>query len=202
MSSLFSGIFDLVGGDPASQQEKDLEGLSGYETKTGEGLIDPASKFYEDILSGDPAKIAEALAPEIKSGAEAVAQQAKTTNEFGNRSGGNTASNNAAQAGERGNIISLIGDMQTHAADAAGSLGSNLVGQASGNINDTANLKINRRNQVNNDVGGIAKGAAEIAMPFLGGGAGAAGDPYETLYNAHQSSGLETTPSDLTEMIQ
>lgn len=203
MASMVSGIFDLLGGDPAAKEEGQLGDLSKFETGSGESGINAAQGFYGDILSGDPSKIAEVLAPEIKAGQQQVQQQAETNANFGNRGGGTNASTQAARSNERGNIINLIGGLQQGAAGAEAGIGENMLGQSSTNIGNEANLAINRRNQVNNDVGGIAQGAAEIAAPFLG-GAGGGADPYESLYNASHAdtSSLAPTDSDLTDLIQ
>ena len=175
MASMVSGIFDLLGGDPAAKEEGQLGDLAGFESNLGEKNAGEASDYYGDILSGDPSKIAEVLAPEIKAGQEQVQQQAETDANFGNRGGGTNASTQAARSDERGNIINLIGGLQQGAAGAEAGIGENMLGQSSTNIGNEANLAINRRNQVNNDVGGIAQGAAEIAtgLPGMFSGSGA-----------------------------
>ena len=177
MASLVSGIYDLAEQDPAKTQEGELSSLGGFETGTGEGLTTAGANFDESILSGDPTRIAQTLAPEISSGQTQVQQQANQNAQFGTRSGGSTASTNAAQAGERANIINLEGGLQSGTAGSALSAGSNLLGQASSNIDDVAKMKIARQATRTADVGGIAQGAAGIASGFAGGASPESVDP-------------------------
>ena len=171
MGSIASGIFGLLGGDPAKAQEDQLSGLGSYETGVGEGLTTAGAGFEESILSGDPTKMATALAPEISTGQQQVSQAAKTGAEFGSRSGGTAASAASAQGAERGNIINLEGELQSGAARTALSAGGGLLGQASTNINDVAELKTAEQAREQADVGGIVSGAAGIAGDIFSGGA-------------------------------
>lgn len=200
MGGLVGGIFDLVGGDPTQGEENALKGLAGYENNLGENSTSQGLGWESDILSGDPNKIAEALAPEIKTGQEQVQQQAETNAQFDNRGGGTNASTQAAQSGERGNIISLIGGLQKGAAGALTGAGENLLSQGSGNEMNAADLAIGNRQQQVGDINGIASSVASIAEPFLGGGGGGATDPYETLYNAQHpdTNSIQTEEPDLS----
>ena len=162
MGSIASGIFGLVSGDPAKAQEGQLSSLGGYETGVGEGLTTAGAGFEEGILSGDPSKMATALAPEISGGQQRVQQAAKTNAEFGNRGGGTNASTQNAEAAERGNIINLEGGLQSGAAGTALSTGGGLLGKASSDINDVAGLKTAQQQREQADVGGIIQGAGQI----------------------------------------
>jgi hypothetical protein len=196
MASLVSGIYDLSSGDPTQKQEGALSDLYKYELGLGEKSTSQGLGWESDILSGDPAKMAMALAPEIKSGQDMVQQQAMQNATFGNRGGGTNSSTNAAQSGERGNIISLEGGLQSGAASALTGAGENLLTQGSSNVMNSANLALENRQRQVGDVGGIAQGAAEIAAPFLTGMATGA-DPYSTLYGAqHPDRGSISTSSD------
>jgi hypothetical protein len=123
------------------------------------------------ILSGDPTKQAQTLAPEISAQQQQIHQAAKTGAEFGTRSGGTTASTASAEATGRGNIINLLGGEQAGAAASAGNLGGSNLGMASGNINDVAGLKTAQQQREQADVGGIVSGAAGIAGDMIGMGA-------------------------------
>lgn len=173
MGDLISGIWGLQNGDPTKRQENQLGALGGYDTTGGEALTSAAEQFDLGILSGDSSKVASTLAPEISGQQQQIQQQAKSNAEFGTRSGGTAASTNAAEAQGRGNILNLEGGLQQGTAANAGSLGSNLLSQATGNINDQAGLASNWAKQEQSDVGGIAKGAAEIAAGAAGGVGGA-----------------------------
>lgn len=199
MGGLVGGIFDLLGGDPTAKEQKGFGDLSGFENNIGEQGINAAQQFYGDILSGDPTKIAEVLAPEIKAGQEQVTQQALQNSNFGNRGGGTNSSTNAAQSGERGNIINLIGGLQQGAAGAEAGIGENLLGQGSSNLMNEANLAAQRRQQEVGDVGGIASDVASIATGLPMGSAATHTDPYQTLYNAQHAdySGLDSSLPEL-----
>lgn len=198
MGGLVGGLFDLFSGDPAKAQEGALSDLYNYENNKGEGALNQGLGWYSDILSGDPNKIAQALSPEIKQGQNMVEQQALQGSMFGNRAGGTNAATQAAQSGERGNIISLIGQLQGGSAGALTGAGENLVGQGANNAMNSANLAERNRQRLVGDVGGIAQGAASIAMPFLSGAGGAAGgDPYATLYGAQHPDRTSIQPQSV-----
>ena len=207
MGGLVGGLFDLFSGNPTQGQQNELGTLGNEQISTGENLVTPAATYDENILSGDPTKIAQSLAPEISAGNQQVEQQRLTGSQFGTRSGGTTASGNAAEAQNRGNIINLVGGLQQSTAANAGSLGSSQESQGSGNIQTQASMAAANQKREASDVGDIASGAASIAAPFLGGGGGGGGDPYESIYNANNTqqsdAGLNPTEPDLSDqMIQ
>lgn len=208
MASLASSLFDIFSGNPTEKQQNDINNLYGYETGKGENALNQGLGFYSDILSGDPSKIAQVLAPEIRAGQNMVQQTAGQNAMFGNRGGGTNASTQGAQANERGNIISLIGNLQGGSAGALTGAGENLVNQGAGNMMNSANLATANRQRLTGDVGGIVKGAAEIAAPFLG-GAGAAmptGDIVSAnnpmIKNYLQTHGPDPSMSDWSGMDQ
>lgn len=202
MGSLAGSIFDLIEGNPTAGEQSEFGTLGNEQIGTGENLVTPAATYYEDILSGDPTKIAQSLAPEISAGQNQVEQQALTGSEFGTRSGGTTAANNAAEGQERGNIINLVGGLQQGAASAAGNLGTEQENMGSGNVSKEADLATQNRQRETSDINGVAQGAAQIATGFAD--PAAAADPYESLYNAQNAddSSLQPTDNDLTDLIQ
>jgi hypothetical protein len=200
MGGLVGGIFDLAEGDPTRHEQDALGTLGNEQIGTGENLVTPAATYYENILSGDPTKIAQSLAPEITAGQNQVEQQRLTGAQFGTRSGGTAAADNAAEGQERGNIINLVGGLQQGAAAGAGSLGTEQESQGAGNVGTQANLAAQNQKREAGDVSGIAGDVASIASPFLA--EGAPPDPYQALYNAQQSPLPDTEQQDLTEMIQ
>jgi hypothetical protein len=129
----------------------------------------------EDILSNDPTRIAEAEAPAINAQRGLIEQQELKNAQFNTRSGGTTASTEAADAGGRANIINLVGGLKSGTAAEAGSLGSNQEQMGAGNIHDVAGMKTARRAQETQDVGGIEKGVAQIATGMMTGGMGGEG---------------------------
>jgi hypothetical protein len=203
MGGLVGGIFDLAEGDPTAHETQQLGGLGNYETGVGEGLTTAGSGFEEGILSGDPSRIGQALAPEISAGQGQVEQQALQNANFGNRSGGTNASTQAAEGADRGNIINLIGGLQSGTAGAAVGQGSNLLGQASSNLSTEAQLAAANQQRVTGDVSGIAQSAAAIADPFLGGGGSGAPPTLDTTGGADPLNvNTPELPNDLISQYQ
>ncbi len=163
MGGFVGGIYDLAAGNPTQKEQDQFGALGNYETGTGEALTTAGAGEELGILSGDPTKIATALAPEISTGQSQVEQQRLQDANFGTRSGGTTASTEAAEAANRGNIITLEGGLQSGAASSALGAGSGLLSGASSNIGSEAQLAEERRKQVTGDIGDIATGAASIA---------------------------------------
>jgi hypothetical protein len=176
MASVASGLFNIFEGDPTQGEQQGLGSLAGFENSTGEGAVNAGLGLDNSIISGDPTKIAQVEAPEIRAGQDQIQQQAEQNAFFGNRGGGGNSAVNSAQSNERGNIINLTGQLQQGAAGAEIGAGENLLGQGSSNLNSEANLAIQNNQRLTNDVGNIAQGAASIASPFLG--ASSASSPF------------------------
>lgn len=127
MGAFLSGI--LTGNNPTLSGAIGKSGdISNFGTTTGQSNITDASKYYQDILSGDPSKIAQSIAPEIKAGADQTQQEKQSLAQFGTRSGGTAAASAGADASNRSNIISLIGRLQQGAAAGATGIGENQSG--------------------------------------------------------------------------
>lgn len=144
--------------------------LGDFSTKVGEGDTTAASKFYQDILSGDPSRIASSLAPEISSG-QTQGQQAKQgLAQFGTRSGGTAAATAGIDAGTRGNLINLEGGLQQGAAQGAGSLGTANLGMAANDTMNQAKLAQQRmQNLMDSILGkGISSGLGTLESWGLG----------------------------------
>jgi hypothetical protein len=172
MGGIASGIFNLVAGDPAKKEEGQLGDLGNFETGVGQKGTNASLGYDLGILSGDPSKIAQTLAPEISAQNQQVEQGKLTTAEFGNRSGGNNAAAQHMDDQARGNIINLIGGLQQGAAQHAGNLGTYDLSMASPNYQAVAGLKTAGQNRKAGAIGGIAQGAADIALGAMGGGFG------------------------------
>lgn len=192
------GIYDLVAGDPAEREEKTLGALGNQEISTGESLVNPAATYYENVLSGDPTRIAQSLSPEISAGQTQVEQQALSNANFGNRSGGTAASTQAGEAGERANIINLVGGLQSSSAGAAGSLGSSQESLGASNEQTVANLKSGRRSQVTSDIqalgGNNSQGSGESS-----GNAGPKGDIDQDTSGAFNPTSQDTVQPENLE---
>jgi hypothetical protein len=196
VGGLLSSIFDLAAGNPVQGEQNQFGALSGYQTGVGEGLITPAAQYEESILSGDPTKTAQAMAPEISANQQQTQQFKNQTAEFSPRSGGTAASVANADTSGRSNLIDLLGQEQSGAASTSLSAGSGLLNSASSNLSNQAKLADQWRQSQVSDIGQIGKSAAEIAQGLAGGSDGSDGDPYQTLYNAQHPdpNSIQTTP--------
>ena len=169
MGGLVGSIFDLAAGNPTEKEQNQFGALSGYQTGVGEGLITPAAQYEESILSGDPTKTAQAMAPEISANQQQTQQFKNQSAEFSPRSGGTAASVANADTSGRSNLIDLLGKEQSGAASTSLSAGSGLLDSASSNLGNEANLANQWRQQQTSDINGIAQGAAEIAQKIAQG---------------------------------
>jgi hypothetical protein len=152
--------------------------LSGFASGLGQNNTTQGSNFYSSILSGDPTKIGQALAPAISAGQQGAQQQKNQTAQFGNRAGGTNASMQAIDASTRGNITNLVGGLQSGAASTLLNSGQSLLGTALGGYNQQAAMSQQQmQNWANSILGKGISGAAAAGESFalggFGGGAGA-----------------------------
>ena len=114
MGGIFTGENKTLGNDIANAGN-----INAFGTATGEGAVSSGLGFEEGILSGDQAKQAQLLAPEIQNIQKQGQEQIQTAGEFGNRSGGVNASaqnNIDTQRSQVNNMVSKL------TGDAAGSV--------------------------------------------------------------------------------
>ena len=142
--------------------------IAGFASGQGQGDLTSASKFWQSILSGDPSKISQSLAPEIsanqKQGQEAKNQLAQ----FGTRSGGTASAGAGIDAAGRGNMINLIGGLQSGAASNLGSMGSSLLNTGLQGYGEQADMSQQRmQNWINSILGGVTTSAVNKGMSFL-----------------------------------
>jgi hypothetical protein len=175
-SSLFGGSNPTLNQNiPAFQSQ------AGFSAGVGNKDVTAASKWYNDILSGDPTKMAEAIAPET-SAVQGETQQAKNqTAQFSPRSGGTAATIAGLDANTRAQIIKLLGGLQSHAASGDASLGTTEqgIGLESRKAADDASQQ-QMQNWANSILGrGITQGVSDLESfglgklhSFLGGGGG------------------------------
>lgn len=164
---------------PSGQQNSQYNNLtaaSGFATGLGEGDLTASSTYMRDILSGDPTKVARALAPQI-SAIQGRTQQAKdTTAQFSPRSGGTaaTVANLGTQA--RSDITNLTGAETGKAASDLSATGTNLLntgisGDEAG-FSEASQLQQQRLAQFNDIISSIQSTLGGIAgLPGVGTGA-------------------------------
>jgi hypothetical protein len=121
-----------IGMGPSGHEIRDTAQLnqsSQFATGLGEKDILASSDFMSSILSGDSAKISQALAPQIGAAKERAQEGTKAAAEFGGRSGGTAASTSATNDKVHSDITDLIGKLTESSASGLGSMGQNLFGK-------------------------------------------------------------------------
>ncbi len=99
-----------------------------FATNTGEHDISTASNFMRDIVSGDPTKIARALAPQISQSQQRTQQGKNQLAEFSPRSGGTAAAAADMDRQQRADITNLTGNLTGQSVSGLASLGTSLFG--------------------------------------------------------------------------
>lgn len=127
----FFGIGEGPSG-PEKQEFNLLRDIGSFAGQTGTKDVGEASRFWSDLLSGDPQKIAQILGPEISSINKQGQQAKKTAAEFGNRSGGTNASMQMIDDNTRSAIRQMIANLTGGAASSLGSMGQSLLGTSVG----------------------------------------------------------------------
>jgi len=164
-----SFLSSLLGGQnkTLSSDMNQFGQIAGFSTSQGETDIGNSSKFLNSILSGDSSKISQTLAPQIGQAKTSAQQDAKTRTEFGSRSGGTAASNNASGDKAHSDITSMIASLTGKAAESLGSEGAGLLSQGQSAFgNQLEASQIQMKNWADS-IGGLgitkAAGAAEGA---------------------------------------
>ena len=150
-------LLDVLGGNAANtDRKKELEAYGDLERVFNQfqkyasqdrtaGAINEgrAGNFYSSILSGDPSKVAAAVAPASNASRQTGEQEIKQLGSFGNRSGGtNTVAAGVKERG-RGNLIDSILGAQTGSAGALAGLGGTQAGRASGELGASGSVASN-----------------------------------------------------------
>ena len=163
LSSIFTGSSPGV-----STATNNLNSLAGYAGNTGQTDTNAASGYDLGILSGDPTKVAQTLAPEIKAGQDQAQQNKNTVAQFGNRGGGMNSVMAGLDDATRGKLISLMGSLRQGAAGQLGNLGVADTGQATQNNLGAGQLSQEQlQNMMNSFFGQGIGGAIDYGESFL-----------------------------------
>jgi hypothetical protein len=147
-ATLFGGSNPVLNNDISN-----AGAISSFATGVGEGDVAAGDTFNRNILEGGEAE-AESLAPEISSAQTRAAQQKKTSSEFGTRSGGTAAANEAADAGVSADILNLEGGLKQGAAANLESTGTTEQGIGlSANQQQAVEAQQRQENQENSILG-------------------------------------------------
>jgi len=131
-----------IGGNSANTDRK--ETLAGYGdlnksfaslskagtnlTSAGESDTGKASRYYSAILSGNPAAVMQAAAPEINAIGKQSDAQKKDIANFGNRTGGTNQTSQAISTTNRGQVADVISGKRDTAAGAEAGIGAGETG--------------------------------------------------------------------------
>ena len=118
---------DLFG---PSKQEKtsynQLNSASNFGVGLGETDTTLASNYMADIISGDPTRVARALAPQISAEQQRTQQAKNQIAQFSPRSGGTAAAVSDMDRGARTDITNLTGMLTGESVSGLANLGSSL----------------------------------------------------------------------------
>jgi hypothetical protein len=146
-----------------------------FAQQQGQGDTTAASNYYQQILSGDPSRQGQALAPETAAANETAQQEKNKTAQFGTRGGGTGAATAGIDANTHAELIKLLGGQQAGAAAGAASLGTNQQGIALGaqQAQDAASQQ-QMQNWMNSILGKGITGAVQVGEAAGMGAAGGA----------------------------
>jgi len=164
MGSFLSSLF--TGSNPGlSTAQKGLGSLAGYSSNTGEQGTNAAMGYDLGLLSGDPTKVAQVMAPEIKAAGEQAQQNKNTVAQFGNRGGGMNSVMSGLDDATRSKLLALQGNLIQGAAQNAGQLGTaNLQLGANANMDAAKVAQMQHENLMNSIFG---KGIGDLAATGL-----------------------------------
>lgn len=136
--------------------------VASYGTSKGEGLTTGAGNFFSDLMSGDPAKTAKLLAPQIETMQKQGQQQKNTMAQFGNRSGGTNAKAQTIDDTTRSNVNNMISTLTGQGASGAASLGTSLLSTGMQALNNQVDFSQQQMANWNDSIfgKGITSGAA------------------------------------------
>lgn len=171
----FSSLFG--GSNPTLSSAIGTTGqTAGFSTGLGEKNIGQSSKFFSDILSGNPTKQAKALAPEISAIQGQTQQQLKSMAQFHNRSGGTNAAAQTAGDTARATFNNMVAKLLGTSAANLSSTGTNLLNtglSATGLQSDLSQQQM--KNWQQSLFGGALTGAVGIGLGAAGKAAGVGG---------------------------
>lgn len=150
--------------------------VSQYGIGLGENLSTQAGNWYSGLLSGDPTKQAQTLAPLISGAQQRAQQQKNTLAQFSPRSGGTAAAAANIDTATRGDINNMVASLTGQAAGGAASLGTSLLSTGLSSLGSQVDAsQIQMQNWANSILGqgtAFAAGAAETfglsKVPGLG----------------------------------
>lgn len=167
-----------IGMGPSREEQQSYGGLfgnAGFASNLGQRNLTSSSDFMNDLLSGDPSKIGQVLAPQIDAIKGRAQQQKNNLAEFGTRSGGTTSAAAGIDSGVNEQITDLTGNLIGGAASNLMSSGENLLNLGTsgfGNAFSAAKTMQDQNAAKWNDLIGSIAGVAGGVLGGLPGNAG------------------------------
>lgn len=129
------------------------QNIGGQNVAAGESNIGAGANYFQSLLSNKPGAVAQAVAPQVSAVTGQAQQNRQQQAEFGNRSGGTNAAQQATTSQTSGEITNLINSLIPGAAtaltstgQAQESLGLTALGQAGTNAGTLGSLTGGARN--------------------------------------------------------
>ena len=172
LSFPFAIGFFGIGMGPSSEEKSQYNNLNSqnqFATGLGESDISQSSAFMSAILSGDPTKTAQALAPQISGIQQRAGQEKKTIAEFGNRGGGTNAKAAGIDTAASGAVTNLVGGATADAAKGLASLGTSLFGAGQSGTQAAFGEAKTLHDQTEAMFNDIFKSSAQVAGAVAGG---------------------------------
>jgi len=188
-----SGLFGMGGSASKTDRTHELgawgtlSDVSNFGTGAGKTNITSGTADFKDILSGDPTKVSEAIAPQAGAIRSQANQQIQTNSQFGNRSGGTNASNQQISTNAEGKVQDLINTLIPQAAqnlESTGlselSAGSSAAGELGSQTESARQFDKQQEGQLGGSIASLLTGGVGSVIEGLAGGGGA-GDVVSSL---------------------
>jgi len=146
--------------------------VSQFTTGLGKNLTGQAGDWMSGLLSGDPAKTAKLLSPQIKGMQDQAQQQKRTMAQFGNRSGGTNAKGQTIDDTTRSNVNDMIAKVTSGALSESANMGQGLLQTGMNALNQQVQFSADQMQNWSNSILGLgvtkaiggAEGAAMAGM--------------------------------------
>ncbi len=160
LGAVLGGANPTLGGDINQSGQ-----VADFATSVGEGDVSAASDFDKALLSGNQAKEAALLAPEISGIQKRGQQQIQTAAQFGNRGGGTNASAQNNIDTQRASVDDMIAKLTGKAASDVGSLGASSLNTGLAANKQQADQSQQQLENFQNSV--LGKGISDVAATGL-----------------------------------
>jgi hypothetical protein len=169
LNLLWPSFFGIgMGPSQGEYQQKGLMGnIGSFSTSTGEKDIGASSDFFNAILSGDPTKLSRVLGPLYSNINQRGGEEMKTLSEFGTRSGGTGAEQQAAGDKMRAQASEAEAGLLGASASNLSSMGSGLLSTGESATEAAFNMEKTIQQQKQAKINDIFKSVMEVASAVV-----------------------------------